>query len=435
MKKTKKLTINKYPEKIKDSVIYEVNIRQYTEEGTFKAFKKHIPRLKELGVDILWLMPVHPVGQKNKKGELGSSYSVQNYTEINPEFGTKEDFADLVEYIHKNRMMIILDWVANHTAWDNVWIDKHKDWYIQDSSGNIVSPCKDWEDVAKLDYQNRQMRQEMIKSMQYWLSEFDIDGFRCDMAMLVPTDFWNDARKELEKVKPVFMLAEAEEPDLMISAFNANYSWDLLHLAESIAKAHKRGVDLIDYFLDDPKKFISKTIRMTFTTNHDENSWNGTVFERFGDSYKTFSAFMFVIPGMPLIYNGQEACVNKRIKFFDKDSIEWKNCEMSDFLKKLCKLKHQNKALWNGQCGSPLVFVPCETNFHISTFIRQKDENKLLLLFNLSNNPTEVKYTDTKAEGHYFEYFSGEKYEIKVGNTYKLKPWEFLILIEKIKVS
>ncbi len=427
--KSTKITKNKYPESIKKSVIYEVNIRQYTPEGTIKAFIEHIPRLSELGVDILWLMPVQPIGKKNRKGELGSYYSIKNYTEVNPKFGTKKDLKKLIKEAHKNRMKVLLDWVANHTSWDNIWIKKNPQWYKKDKKGKIIPPNKDWKDVAALNYKNQNMRAQMINSMKYWLKNFDIDGFRCDMAKLVPTDFWEQARNELEKIKPVFMLAEAENSNLMKKAFDMNYSWVLLHLTEDIAQKKKKAVDLIDYFLDDSKNFSQNTIRMVFTSNHDENSWNGSVYDRYPNCHKTFAAFTFVIPGMPLIYSGQEACLNKKINFFSKDTIEWKNCDMTDLYKNLIKLKKENKALWNKPFGSNLEFAPTKTNENITTFLRKKDNNKILCLFNLSDKKTNVEYIIDKVVGKYKDFFSNKLIKINKYQPYELEPWDFKILI------
>ncbi|MBN2891486.1 MAG: alpha-glucosidase C-terminal domain-containing protein [Bacteroidales bacterium] len=425
-----KLTVYQYPDRIATSIIYEVNIRQYTPEGTFAAFEAHLPRLKDMGIDILWIMPVQPVGVKNRKGDLGSYYSIQNYIDVNPEFGTKDDFRSMIEKAHELDMLVILDWVANHSSWDNVWIDEHPDWYTQDSAGNIVAPVEDWSDVADLNYNNQEMRNEMVNSMKFWIENFDIDGFRCDVAMMVPTDFWDSARVELDKVKPVFMLSEAEEPDLMETAFDLNYTWDFLHLTEDIAKGNKRAVDLIDYFLNDPAKFpVDKAIRMNFTSNHDENSWNGSVYERYPNCYKTFAALTFVVPGMPLIYSGQEACLDKKLAFFTKDTIDWNDCDMTLFYKQLSDLKINNSALWNGIFGSNLEFVSTENNEQILTFFRQNHDNKILCLFNLADSPTDVKYTEITAEGTYTDYFTGETVEINLNDTYHLKPWEFRILI------
>ena len=426
-----KLTIHKYPERIKTSIIYEVNIRQYTPEGTFNAFVEHIPRLKELGVEILWIMPIHPVGEKNRKGTLGSYYAVKDYKAVNPEFGTKEDFANLIKVAHENNMLIILDWVANHTAWDNPWIKANPEWYTQDEEGNIIAPVDDWSDVADLNYDNKEMRATMIDALKYWVSEFDVDGYRCDVAMMVPTDFWNEARAELDKVKPVFMLAEAEdELDLFEKAFDMRYAWELLHLTENVAKGEKNANDLIEYFERNQKKYEQRMLKMPFTSNHDENSWNGTVFERYPDCHKTFAVFTYVIPGMPLIYSGQEACLDKQLEFFEKDEIEWKTCNMTELYTSLATLKIQNEALWNGEFGGIMEIVEIKENEKIFSFVREKNDNKVLVIFNFSDTETEIKINDEKAFGTYAEYFSHTEIEISKEETYKLDPWAYWILIK-----
>lgn len=426
------LTIHQYPDDIQDAIIYEVNIRQYTPEGTINAFVEHIPRLKELGVDILWLMPIHPIGLKNRKGDLGSYYAVQNYTDVNPDFGTKDDFANLVKVAHENGMLVILDWVANHTAWDNVWITEHLDWYTHDSTGNIIAPVPDWSDVADLNYDNQDMRDEMIKSLKYWVENFDIDGFRCDVAMMVPVDFWEEARKQLDSIKPVFMLAESETDDIMVNAFDMNYAWEYLHITQEIAKGEMNAANLVDFLKRDADRFGQDVLRMVFTSNHDENSWNGSVYDRFKDSYKTFAALLFVVRGMPLIYSGQEACLNDTLSFFYKDQIEWKECEMTELYKELIILKDENEALWNGTMGAPIEFVETEENENVLTFVRQKNDDKVLVAFNLSNDPTDVVYNGDLAYGTYSNYFTKEDFEISADNNrISLEAWGYVILIEK----
>jgi len=329
-------------------------------------------------------------------------------------------------------MLIILDWVANHTGWDNPWITEHPDWYTHDSiSGKIISPVPDWTDVADLNYDNKNMRNEMVNSMKYWLQNFDIDGFRCDVAMMVPTDFWDSARVELNKVKPVFMLAEAEQPDLMKEAFDMNYAWNFHHIMNEIAK-HKQNADsLRKYFENDPKTYPQKVYRMAFTSNHDENSWNGTVFERMPHSYKTFAVLTFVAPGMPLIYSGQEAKLNKRLRFFDKDTIDWSNLTMQDFYRKLIQLKNENPALWNGKAGSPAYFINTSNPEQILTFKRKKGENTVLVIMNLSDKNAKFKFIEKDFERTYIDFFSGKEVKIKPQETYNLKPWEYRIFIEK----
>ncbi len=429
-KNSVKLTKNNYPERVKKSVIYEVNIRQYTPEGTFVAFEKQLPRLQKLGVDILWLMPIFPVGEKNRKGSLGSYYSIKNYTETNPEFGTKKDLKKLVDDAHSKGMLVILDWVANHTSFDNPWIKEHPDWYNHDSLGNIISPVPDWSDVADLNYNNKNMRNAMVDAMKYWVKDFDIDGFRCDVAFMVPTDFWDSARVELDKLKPMFMLAEAEKPALMTKAFDMYYSWNLYHLMNDIASGKKHASEIIKYIREDSTKFPKRSFRMTFTSNHDENSWNGTVYERMPDSYKTFAVLTYVLPGMPLIYSGQEACLNKRLKFFDKDTIDWKNCDMTSLYQKLDNLKHSHSALYNFSFASKMIPIETSDDTNILAFVRKNADDEVLCLFNLSKNPANIQIFDKEFNSQYTDFFSNKKIDLSSLKSIYLKPWEYKILIK-----
>lgn len=422
----------KYPDRIKNSVIYEVNIRDYTHEGTFKAFEKHLPRLKDLGVDILWIMPIQPIGIKNRKGTLGSYYSIRHYTEVNPDYGTAEDFKHLVKEAHKMGMLVILDWVANHTAWDNPWITEHPDWYTHNKKGEIISPVPDWTDVADLNYDNPQMRKAMVDSMKFWVKNFDIDGFRCDVAMMVEHSFWDSARTELDKIKPMFMLAEAgiDDPDLMETAFDMNYSWNLYHLMNDIAKGEKTASEIPQIFEEEKKILPVRTIRMRFITNHDENAWNGTVFERMPDSYKTFATLIFTVPGMPLIYSGQEVGLNKRLRFFDKDTIEWKQSDLTDFYKNLIKIRKQNKALWTNPFGGEIHFLKTD-NKNILAFYRQKDDNFILCIYNLSAKNQKFTIQDKLDKAEYIDTFDDSGLVTVQNNfEYTLKPWEYRILIK-----
>jgi len=422
--------MRKVIETTKHSNIYEVNIRQYTQEGTFNAFATHIPRLKQMGVDILWLMPINPIGEKNRKGSEGSYYSVQDYIKVNPEFGTEEDFRNLVKLAHENGMMIILDWVANHTAWDNPWITQHPDWYTHDSvTGQIVAPVPDWTDVADLNYNNYEMRNEMIKSLQYWVKNFDVDGFRCDVANMVPTDFWNQARPALDTIKPVFMLCEAEQMDLHDTAFDMGYSWELHHLMNDISKGNKKAFELKQLYQTKESVFPKEVYRMVFTSNHDENSWNGTEFERMPKSYKTFAVFTFCVPGMPLIYSGQEAMLDRRLLFFDKDSIQWKETEMSEIYTKLIALKDNNEPLWNGEFGGDFNILENSSQDQVFTFTRTKGDKKILAIFNLSDNSASFKFNDASNNGEGTEYFTNKKVTISNENEIKLKAWEYQVVI------
>ena len=329
----------------KNAVMYEVNVRQFTPEGTFNAFSKHLTRIKELGVDIIWFMPIHEIGQVNRKGSLGSYYSIKDYRSINPEFGTLEDFNQLVKQIHELDMKVIIDWVANHTSFDNVWVQEgNLDWYNLDSLGNLQPPNgTDWWDVADLNYENREMQNEMVNAMKFWLTESDIDGFRCDVADWVPISFWDSCRIELDKVKDVFMLAEAENPKLHNNAFDMTYAWEAHLIMNEIANGKKSAKDLIENINKNKNRFPSGAYRLHFTSNHDENSWKGYAEERLGPSLKAMNALVSVIEGMPLIYGGQESNLQKRLRFFEKDTIQWDNYELSQHYQALFDIKKKNK--------------------------------------------------------------------------------------------
>lgn len=414
-----------------DAVIYEVNIRQYTKEGTFKAFQKHLLQLKEMGVGIIWLMPINPIGEKNRKGTLGSYYSVKNYKEINPEFGTKADFKNLVEEIHKLGMHVIVDWVANHTAWDNPWVADHPDFYTKDSLGNFVAPVADWADVVDLNYDNKDLWKEMISALEYWVKDFNIDGYRCDVAGMVPIEFWNEARIKLDKIKPVFMLAEWETPEMHKKAFEMTYAWEIYKLMNEIYKGNKNAEDLRKQIISDLKKYPGYAFRMQFTSNHDENTWNGTEFERLGDATEMFAAFTNVIPGMPLIYTGQEAAFNRRLTFFDKDSIDWKQSNYLELYKKLFHLKKDNQALWNGIKGGKIEFVNTNDNKNILAFIRYNNADKVLTIFNMSKKEKSVIIDSEFIEGDYFDFKNGSKVHINNKLNLILQPWTFNIFSTK----
>ena len=363
-----------HPEWSKNATIYEVNVRQYTPEGTFNAFSEHLPRLKEMGVDILWFMPIHPIGKINRKeteSSMGSYYSVQDYKSVNSDYGTKEDFKRMVEQAHGLGMKVILDWVPNHTAWDNPWTE-NKDWYVLNEEGDFIPPLgTDWIDVIQLDYTNEEMRAAMIDAMKYWVAEFGVDGYRCDVAGKVPTDFWVRAHAELDEVKDVFMLAEDGEPELLIEAFDMNYAWEYAHIIREIAKGAMTFDRLDSLLAEDAKKFPDNSYRMYFTSNHDENSWNGTDIEMYGDNFQNFAVLSATIDGMPLVYSGQEAVLDKQLLFFEKDEIEWKDYALVDFYTDLLALNKRNEALWNGAYGANPIRISSPKGTY--AFQRNKD--------------------------------------------------------------
>jgi len=417
------------PDWAKDATIYEVNTRQFTASGTFDSVVSHLPRLKALGVDILWFMPIHPIGKLNRKEGLGSYYSVQDYRGINPEFGNLEDFKMLVDTAHKLGFKVIIDWVANHTAFDHQWITDHPGWYKHDKAGKIVSPY-DWTDVAQLNYEaNQPLWEAMIAEMKYWLTDATIDGFRCDVAGMVPVAFWEKARKEFNSVKPVFMLAEDEGLALMAKAFDANYSWEFHHIMNNIAKGKKNAVDVFNYYKKNDSLFPANSFRMNFTSNHDENSWNGTEFERLGVAVKAMAVASFTVPGFPLIYNGQEVALDHRLKFFVKDEIDWKKeSDFTPFYTKLNGIKKDNPALWNGSFGGNFERVDIDNSENVLAFTRSKGINKILVLINVSAESQEIGLKSKNAAGSYTDLMSGNKVLLNSSNSLTMPAWSYLVL-------
>lgn len=333
-----------------DAVVYEMNVRQYTPEGTFAAAQAQLPRLKELGVDVIWLMPIYPIGEKERKGTLGSYYAVKDYCAVNPEFGTMQDFDAFLAESKYQGFRVILDWVANHTSPDAVWIDsKPADWYERDSLGNTVVQY-DWTDIAALNYDNADVWDAQENAMRFWMSK-GIDGFRCDMACEVPFEFWAKTISSLRKDWPqMYMLAEGEDPKLHESGFDASYAWELHHLLNDIAQGKKGIPELLEYVKHDAERFPEDAFRLMFTSNHDENSWAGTEFERMGDAAKVMAVLTFTLPnGQPLIYTGQEMGLNHRFQFFEKDPVPaWEVNEFAQFYQELIKLRHEHPALRPG---------------------------------------------------------------------------------------
>lgn len=396
----------KAPEWSLSSTIYEVNIRQFSEEGTIAAVEAQLPRLKEMGVDILWLMPVHPIGELNRKGGKGSYYAVKDYLDINPEYGTKEDFKRFVERAHKLGMKVILDWVANHTAWDNALATDHPDWYTKNAAGEFVPPVADWADVIDLNFENPDLRAYMKDAMVYWVQEFDIDGYRCDVAGMVPAGFWNEARVALETVKPVFMLAEAEEGEHQLSAFDLSYGWKMHHAFNMIAQGKETPAAIDSTFATYSRTFPKGSAFMLFTSNHDENSWNGTEFERMGDGADVFFVLSATLPGMPLVYTGQESALNRRLAFFEKDPVSWKNYEKAPFFKTLLQLKRRNAALFHGEKAGEYIRINGPEG--IFAFLRRNGEKRVLVVTNLT--PEERGFfVETGYPGTYTDVFTGKQ--------------------------
>ena len=451
------------PDWHKNATIYEVNLRHFTPEGTFKAFEAHLPRLKEMGVDILWFMPVHPISEKNRKGELGSPYSVADYKDVNPDFGSMDDFKHMLKAIHDAGMYCIIDWVPNHTGWDNPWITEHPDWFSKDKDGSITDPINPgtgeswgWTDVADLNYENPEMRQAMIDAMAFWIKDVGIDGFRVDVAHGVPVDFWDQASDALYAIEPVFMLAEAEVPAIRNNgAFVMDYGWEMHHLLNEIAKsqganrsknaslvqgnlvsndennAHKKTALDIDAMLAKKDQQYSQGYQMQFTSNHDENSWSGTEFQRMGDGHKAFAVLTATFDGMPLLYTGMEAAMDKQLEFFKKDNIEWGDYKYADFYKTLFTLKHRNQALWNGEHGGELVKIKTGNDENVYAFTREKNGDKVVVIINLSNEKQNIKMEGDHFAGDYNNIFTNEKTSLSKDETMSLNAWDYLVLSNK----
>ena len=361
-----------------NAVIYEMNVRQYTPEGTFAAAQQQLPRLEKLGVDVIWLMPIYPIGELERKGTLGSYYAVKDYCAVNPEFGTLEDFDRFLKDAHSRGFKVIIDWVANHTSPDAKWINEcPADWYERDSLGNTIVEY-DWTDIAALNYDNKDVWKGMEDAMHFWM-ERGIDGFRCDMACEVPLEFWQEAITGLRQEWPdMYMLAEGENPELhTISGFNTSYAWELHHMLNDIAQGTKGADELLTYIAKDAEAVPAEATRLMFTSNHDENSWAGTEFERMGDAAKAMAVLTFTLPSsQPLIYTGQEMGWNKRFEFFEKDAIpEWEENEYTEFYRWLISVRHANKALASGPEGGKFEVVSTEDSTLV--FTRTLPDNKV----------------------------------------------------------
>ncbi|TAE30936.1 MAG: alpha-amlyase [Candidatus Kapaibacterium sp.] len=422
----------KHPEWSKNATIYEVNIRQYTKEGTFKAFEQHLPRLKAMGVDILWLMPIHPIGEKKRKGAKGSYYAVKDYLAVNPEFGTMEEFKALVKKIHGMGMYVVLDWVANHSAWDNALVEQHPDWYSKSAEGHFQpTPWYDWDDIIDFDYNKPELRKYMTDALKYWVREADIDGYRCDVAGFIPVDFWENAREELDALKPVFMLAEWESRDLHKKSFDMTYSWSLWDKMCDATKGGK-GIDgLVEYMAHDVSTFPADGYRMTFTDNHDKNSWAGNQYSFFGEGLEAAMVLASTVNGMPLVYSGQEAGLDRSLAFFEKDEIVWKPHRNEELYKKLFTLKHSNQALWNGAAGGEMVRVYNNAMKQIVSFYREKNGDRMLTVVNFSPKPVTVTLQTKYQTGIYTDVFSAKELTLKGDDSFTLPAWGYMVVSGK----
>jgi len=406
---------------LKKATIYEVNLRQYSKEGDIRSFTKHLPRLKKMGIDILWLMPIHPIGEKNKKGTLGSCYSIQNYMDVNTAFGTKEDFKNLVKGVHQLGMKIIIDWVANHAAWDNVWTISHPDYFIRNTAGDFISP-NDWTDVIQIDHRNVWVHEALTDAMCYWVKEFDIDGFRADLAHLTPLHFWVNAKAKIASLKPdLIWLAETEEIEYY-QAFDIIYSWKWMHKSEEFFKKNLEISELIQLLQDNYKKHELNPLQLYFTTNHDENSWNGTEFEKFGIYADAISVFNFMYPyAVPLIYSGQEIPNRKRLLFFDKDEINWDvHLEKEMFYSKLIQCRKNRKE------NSTINFF--DQDNHLFGFKSGVSIGAIIVVLNFGKNNIHFNPKNAEDYGLYKNIFNLTLISINADFNIELKPGGYILL-------
>lgn len=420
------------PEWSRDAVIYQINTRQFTPEGTFRAAQAQLPRLKALGVDILWLMPIHPIGVEKRKGTLGSPYSVRDYFDVNPEFGTKEDFKAFVDAAHAQGMHVILDWVANHSAWDNPLREAHPEWYVRTWNGGFRPTLwLDWSDIIDFDYEQAGLRQYMTSALSYWVREFGVDGYRADVAGMIPTDFWDNARRELDAIKPVFMLAEWQYPELHRRAFDASYAWDWHNAMHAIGTGGADVGALFGYYSTDDAAWPHGAMRMLFTSNHDKNSWEGTEYELFGPALANATVLTFVADGIPLIYNGQEAGNARRLQFFERDPIVWPRAEHPNAAeyRRLIAFRDANPALHNGKWGAEMVPVVNSAHPHVFSFVRERSGNKVFGIFNMSGEAREIAFTDGPFAGSYRDYLSGERVAVDAATRMTVPAWSHRVLV------
>jgi glycosidase len=413
-----------------DATVYEVNVRQYTPSGTFQEFGTHLDRLEELGVEVLWFMPIHPIGEQNRLGSLGSYYSVRDYYGVNPEFGTAEDFRAVVDEAHARGMRVLLDWVANHTSWDNGLTETHPEWYVTDAAGEFIPPPgTNWTDVIELDYAEPGLRAYMIDAVLYWMEEFGVDGFRFDAVDFVPHGFWEEATAALVEANPdVFLLAEGNDPDLPELGFDASFGWGLYGFGSGVLARLVDGTataTTLRSFLATEASTYPDHDRLYFTSNHDENSWYGTTRELFGEAAESFAVLTFAVPGLPLVYSGQEAGLDRRLAFFDKDLIDWQPHPNAALYRTLIELKEENAALRNGSAGGALLPVSTTDAGSVLAFVREKDGDRVFAAFNLTAEARTV--TLNGGAGSYRDVFTGEPVTLTAGASLALPAWGYVV--------
>ena len=425
----------KHPEWSYSAVLYELNIRQFTAEGTFNAAIERLLFLRSIGVDAIWLMPIYPIGVEGRKGSLGSYYSIRDYKGVNSEFGTEDDLRAFISAAHAMGIKVLLDWVANHTARDARWItERAADWYERDEQGVAKVPW-DWTDTAKLNYANHDVWRGQIDAMRYWVEEFGVDGFRCDMAMLVPIEFWQEVSEELHKVKSdIFMLAEAEEDNLFDRAFNMSYQWNVHHIMVDIAKGARRVWDLRNAIHAERARYPREAMRMSFTSNHDENSWSGSEQSRFGAALEVMTALTFLMPStMPLIYTGQEVGYDHSFEFFERDHLPaelYRENRTTELYRRLCSLKHKERALDAGERGGDMIEIENNAKDCMMTFVREVEGSRVVAILNLSPYTIHADFRTGIYAGRYYDAISGEYVVLDDHVERDIVPWHYQILVK-----
>jgi glycosidase len=421
---------NEHPQWSYSTNIYEVNLRQYTLEGTFEAFAKSLPRLKDMGVKTLWFMPITPISKKDRLGQLGSYYAAENYIETNPEFGSLDDFKKLVTQAHEMGFKVILDFVADHTGNDHHWITEHPEYY--DYEENELLHPHGWSDVSKLNYDVPELREAVIDAMKFWIKECDIDGYRCDMAHLVPLDFWEQAKKELLKLnQDIFLLGECEEPEYH-KVFDATYTWRWMHASQEFYQNRMNLQSLLTVLYKSVTEFPCNAFRTYFTSNHDENSWNGTEYEKYGDAAQMFAVFSCTWNGIPMIYSGQELPNRKRLKFFEKDVIEWQErFELHNFYKTLLTLHSTNQSLRAGDTTVLTQIISHPDDHEVFSYLRKHEKDEVLVVLNCCAKENDFIVKDVK--GVFRNVFGGDDIDFSQNNSVYVQAWGYLVF-ERVKM-
>ncbi len=419
------------PDWVRQAVIYEINVRQYSADGSFAAVAADLPRIRDLGANVLWFMPIHPIGELNRKGSLGSYYAIKDYYGINPEFGTAADFKQLVDSAHAQGLRVILDWVGNHTAWDHPLTREHPDYYVRDHQGRFQPPTGfDWTDVIQLDFSNPAVLDYEYDAMAYWIQNYGIDGFRCDFATGVPTTFWNDLSARLRALRPdLFLLSESELPQHQLRAFNASYGFDMMHTINAVAQGRADVSRLDDTLARSRIRFPEGSALLYYTSNHDENSWQGTEFGRLGGGAAPFAVLTFVLDGIPLIYNGQEIGLDRRLEFFERDPIAWTpNVSLTSFYRTLAQLRCAHPAL---RTGAAMRRIPSTQNESIYALLREAGSQRVLAILNLTARDATADLHDPGLAGNWRDAFSGEAVAQTAHVPVALRAWAFRVLVSQ----